>query len=209
MVTRRNRLASFLTALVDGAWYLTLIGIVLGFCFLAVSPWVDPPRVQVGLAMPVAFSLDATTHRVTAPSLGVDEARIQGINGSLWFSPRSSATVAGSLLVYIAVLAFGAAVLWQLRALFRTLRDGQPFVPANAARIRRVAWALILGEIVRAMLAYLSSDFALTHFTADGLRFEARPDVHVTTIVCGMIVLVIAEVFRVGTRLDEDQSLTV
>jgi len=49
----------------------------------------------------------------------------------------------------------------------------------------------------------------MTHFTADGLRFQARPDLNLVTIICGMIVLVIAEVFSVGARLDEDQSLTI
>jgi len=205
----KSSLASFLTAVLNVAWYVTLIGIVLGVCLLVVSPWVDPPRIEVGLAMPVAFSLDAATHRVTAPALGVEEGRIQGISGSLRFSPRSSQIVAGSALLLIIMLAFVALVLWQLRAVFRTLRDGQPFVPANATRIRRIAWALIFGELARASLVYFASDYAMMHFTADGLRFEARPDLSLFTIVCGMIVLVIAEVFRVGTRLDEDQSLTV
>ena len=49
----------------------------------------------------------------------------------------------------------------------------------------------------------------MTHFSANGLRFDARPDLNVFTIVHGLIILAIAEVFRTGTRLDEDQSLTI
>ena len=205
----KRSLASFLTRLVDVAWYLTVIGVVLAICLLAVSPWVDPPRVEVGLALPVAFTLDADAYRVAAPALGVETARIQGINGSLRFSPRSSAIVAAWTVTLVVMLAFGGVVLWQLRALFRTLRDGHPFVSANATRIRRVAWALIFGELTRTALVYFSTDFTMTHFTADGLRFQARPDLNLVTIICGMIVLVIAEVFSVGARLDEDQSLTI
>jgi len=89
------------------------------------------------------------------------------------------------------------------------VRDGKPFAPSNATRMRRIAWIVIVGEFVRATIVYLENSFAATHFTAEGLRFTARADFSVTAIVEGLIILVIAEVFRLGTRLDEDQSLTV
>ena len=44
---------------------------------------------------------------------------------------------------------------------------------------------------------------------AEGLRFETHADLNVFAIVLGLIILVIAEVFTAGTRLDEDQSLTI
>ena len=49
----------------------------------------------------------------------------------------------------------------------------------------------------------------MTHFSADGLRFYASPDINVLAIISGLIILVIAEVFSAGTRLDDEQSLTV
>jgi hypothetical protein len=100
-------------------------------------------------------------------------------------------------------------VLGQLRAVFRTLRDGQPFVPANATRIRRVAIGVIAGELAPASIVFFENYYAMTHFAADGLRFNAQPDLNLFAIVDGLIILVIAEVFRAGTRLAEDQSLTV
>jgi hypothetical protein len=58
-------------------------------------------------------------------------------------------------------------------------------------------------------MVFFENYYAMTHFSADGLRFDVRPDVNVFAIICGLIILVIAEVFRAGTRLDPDQSLTV
>jgi hypothetical protein len=49
----------------------------------------------------------------------------------------------------------------------------------------------------------------MTNFSASGLRFNADLDLSLLALVNGMIVLVIAEVFRIGTRLDEEQSLTI
>jgi hypothetical protein len=102
--------------------------------------------------------------------------------------------------------------LWavsQLRAVFRTLRDGQPFVPANRTRIRSIGFAIIFGELARAMLVFVSSSYAMTHFSANGLRFNADLGLNFFAIIHGLIILVIAEVFRIGTQLAEDQSLTI
>ncbi len=147
---------------------------------------------------------------MSAPSLGIEGAQIENVRGSLKFSPPPGASLVAPVLLGLAImLALVLFVLGQLRAVFRTLRDGRPFVPANAARIRWIAFAVIAGELARAAVVYSANSYAMTHFSANGLRFDARPDLNVFTIVHGLIILAIAEVFRTGTRLDEDQSLTI
>ena len=58
-------------------------------------------------------------------------------------------------------------------------------------------------------MTYGANAYARSHFVADGLRFDAWPRLDMYAVICGLIILVIAEVFRAGTRLDEDQSLTI
>lgn len=202
-------LSSVVTALIEIGWYGSLALLVLAVCLLALAPWVKPPDLEVGLAVPAAFSVDARPQAVMpAPAAG-ENIHLDDARGSVRFSPRSPAVVAASALMVIAILALVAWGLGQLRAVFRTLRAGQPFVAANAARIRRIGYAVILGEVVRALLTYAGTRYAAAHFSLEGVRFEARPDLNVAAIVGGLIILVIAEVFREGTRLDEEQSLTV
>jgi hypothetical protein len=161
------------------------------------------------MTIPVSFSLDARTHRVTAPSLGIEDAEIRDARGSLRFPTRRGAFFVGNVILLIFLFALALWVIGQLRAVFRTLRDGQPFVPANATRIRWVAGGVIAGELARSVIVFVGNYYAMTHFSADGLRFDVRPDLNVFAIICGLVILVIAEVFRAGTRLDEEQSLTV
>ncbi len=204
----KGSLSSGLAILLSVGWYGVAVLLALAFCVVLVSPWVDPPRVEVGLAVPVAFSLDAEVHEVPAAP-GFEDVHVHNLRGSLRFSPRSRGFVAMAALSLVVVLGL---VLWaidQLRAVFRSLREGQPFVTANAMRIRRIGWAVILGELARAAFAYWGSSYAAMRFVAEGIRFEARSDFDFLPIVYGLIILVIAEVFRVGTRLDEEQSLTV
>ena len=56
-------LSSLLTVLLNGGWYATAVLLALAVCVLLVSPWVDPPRVEIGFAAPVAFSLDPVPAR--------------------------------------------------------------------------------------------------------------------------------------------------
>ena len=76
-------------------------------------------------------------------------------------------------------------------------------------RIRWIACGVIAGELGRSAIVFFENYYAMTHFSADGLHFDAWPDLNAFAIINGLIILVIAEVFRAATRLDDEQSLTV
>jgi hypothetical protein len=170
----------------------------------------------------VSFSLD-TPASIRAGSSGLDfeilndqeqarpdsRGRINRVDGSLRIPAASKRVIAANAAVVIVIFTFTLFVIRQLRAVFRTLIHGSPFVADNAARIQRVALAVIIGEFARAAIVYAENYYAMTHVTIAGLQFDAWPRVSLMTIGYGLIILVIAEVFRVGTRLDEEQSLTI
>jgi hypothetical protein len=227
----KGSVSSFLTVLLNVGWYGLALGLALATCLAVASLFLDVSHWRG--TIPVTFSLDARNYRVAAPSLGVEDARIVGgipgfgfesvdttpapglagaqglrVRGSLRFSTRRG-IIFGNAIVVIVFLALALCVLGLLRAVFRTLRDGQPFVPVNATRIRWIGFAVIASEIARSATVFFENYYALTYFSAEGLRFDAWPTLNGFAIVDGLIILVIAEVFRAGTRLDEEQSLTV
>ena len=204
----KTSLSGFVTIVLNVAWYFIAVALALTTCIVIVSPWMhlgDSGRIDI----PVSFDVDTRAVQVSAPALGVGVAEIQHVRGSMSFPPPSRASVTGTLALIAVMLAFILWVLGQLIGVFRSLRDRQPFVPDNAIRIRRIGYAVIAGELARAALVFSANTYAMTHFSAHGLRFDARPDVNLFGIVHGLIILAIAEVFRVGTRLNEDQSLTI
>ena len=211
MTTFKNPISSFLVVLLNVGWWLVALAIVLTIGIAALATFHDiGGGGKTTLDMPVSFSVDPRTLPVRAPSLGVEGAQIEHVRGTVKFSPPPGASlVVPALLGLVVMFALALFVVGQLRAVFRTLRDGRPFVPANATRIRWIAIAVIAGELGRAVVMYSSNSYVMTHFSANGLRFDARPDLNVFTIIYGLIILAIAEVFRAGTRLDEDQSLTI
>ena len=82
-VLGRWSVASLLTILVNVASGLVALALVLTAVMLVLAPVVQGPvEVSAGwigvgtkMTIPVSFSVDARTHRVTAPSLGVEDAQ--------------------------------------------------------------------------------------------------------------------------------------
>ena len=197
-------------------WWVVLASSVL----VALVPWGLNVGVQIGpngepafmagtsaqMVLPVAFELDPGAAQVTS----VDHRNSGAIDQSIgmlrltradrpWFATAGAAVMVGLVLWILAELA----------ALCRSVRDGKPFAARNAMRIRRLALAVVLGEVSRAAVVYAANAYVAAQFAADHLRFTARPRINGFAIVSALILLVLAEVFRTGTQLDEDQSLTV
>jgi len=213
----RRSVASVLAILVNIACGVAALTLALTVVVIAVLPFVTGPvEVDAGwlvvgnrMTIPVSVTLDSGAHRLEAPALGIARAELHDLAGALTFPVEFGFFFLANAALLLIVMSLALWVLIQLRAVLRTVRDGQPFVAPNATRVRRIGIAVIAGEVVRTAIVYAENRYAMTHFRADGLGFEAHVEPDVFAIVLGLIILVIAEVFRQGTRLDEDQSLTV
>ena len=201
-------LSSFLARMLAIASVGLWIVLAIAVCLTVLLPWLHlSSNWQLGI--PVAAAIDAQALHVAAPSLGVDSAMLTEVTGTLQFSPPSRRMLIAPMLTIVIMLAIVIWVLEHLRALFRSLRNNDVFAAANVGRVQRVGWAVILAEPVRAAITYSSHAYARSHFAGDGLRFTTDLDFSLGTIFSGLVILVLAEIFRAGTRLDEDQSLTI
>jgi Protein of unknown function (DUF2975) len=202
--------SSFLAALISVGFYVVAVVLVL-MLGLASIPLFTTDFSNTEMGIPVSFSVETVAFRLSAPAPSIAKVDIRDAHGSgtLRFPPPSGMVLTTTALLAALGLAIGLWVLVQLRAVFRTLRDGCPFVAANAMRIRWIGYGVILWEVVQSLVRFGGNAYARTHFAADALRFDAWPSIDVWAIIHGLIILVIAEVFTAGTRLDEEQSLTI
>ena len=205
----KRSVSSLLAALISVGFYTVAAVLVLMLGLASVPLFTDLSNTE--MSIPVSFSVETGALGPTAPAPSNAKADIRDAHGSgtLRFPPPSGMVLTTTALLVALGLAIGLWALGQLRAVFRTLRDGRPFVAANAMRIRWIGYAVILGEVVQSLVLFGGNAYARTHFAADALRFDAWPRIDVFAIIHGLIILVIAEVFRAGARLDEDQSLTI
>jgi len=211
---------SVILGIARGLVALGFVLVVLVTGIMLVVPRVTPVPVEweasvswlgIGthMTIPVRFYVDTDAHRITAPSIGVDRGELRDTHGTLRFpAPKGSFLYinAGFLIALFLCAIWG---LEQLHKVFGALRKGQPFIEANARRLRRVAAAVIAGEVVGASMVAFNQYYAKSHFTAMGLLFDWSFNIDFFAIVLGLIILAIAEVFAAGTRLDEEQALTI
>jgi hypothetical protein len=176
---------------------------------------------SLAVVVPVSFHVENTTplrgrpdfgFQIMNESVGENEdlrGHVERIDGALRIPATSRRFLALNAAILLVILFVVLLVLDRLRAVLKTLVHGTPFVSENAARIRFVAIAVIAGELGRTAIVLIENHYAATHVAIAGVTFDAWPHLNVSALISGFILLVIAEVFRAGTRLDEEQSLTI
>ncbi|MEO0815771.1 MAG: DUF2975 domain-containing protein [Pseudomonadota bacterium] len=109
-------------------------------------------------------------------------------------------------LATIAVILPGIVyVCVQLRRILTTLAEGDPFVPENAQRLTRIALALGVMEIasivfVLCMRGFIPAEDAIS-----------RPALGINFVVWAAVaaLFILSQVFREGTRLREEEKMTI
>ncbi|MEZ5938334.1 MAG: DUF2975 domain-containing protein [Hyphomonadaceae bacterium] len=108
------------------------------------------------------------------------------------------------------VLAVSAMIVCSyLRGIFETLVAGDPFVPDNARRLRSIALVVAVMEIARLTIAIVVQVAlnALGVTPDDGTQHFITPNLSVWFSVLTLFVL--AQVFREGAAMREEQKMTI
>ena len=209
----RRRLAGGLKVFLDILFFLVLVVGVLLVLSLPISALTDyddgwdgnfPVAVGEGRLYP---TLPVAVDETAWP--GLENVRVTGARGELRFLHHSLSTHLG---IATAFLLYWGAFLWGvtlLRRILATTAAGRPFDPVNALRLNVLGWIIILASALTSVLEYLVSRWVLS--TVDVVTVPLSPSlqVHVGWIICGLLALVLAGVWRVAVPMAEDQSLTV
>ena len=121
---------------------------------------------------------------------------------------RADGVPAGRLvaaLVGLVVFAPGIAYICaQLRRILSTLAEGDPFLPENAPRLTRIAMAIGLIEIIR-----MCSVLVLAATVDLGEGYVANININLAVWGAVIVLLILAQVFKEGTRLREEEKMTI
>jgi len=104
-----------------------------------------------------------------------------------------------------------AAVLWLLRGLARSVRQGDPFGAANVRRLRRLGLLFLLGYPVMVIVTRLLQDRLVSTLPVlplggIGTTFHV---ISANALLAGLGMFLLAEVFAHGLRLREDVEGTI
>ncbi len=96
-------------------------------------------------------------------------------------------------------------VCLQLRRILTTLAEGDPFVPENAQRLTRIALALAVMEVVSILFVLCMRSFITPEDAV------SRPNLGINFVVWAAVaaLFILSQVFREGTRLREEEKMTI
>ncbi|MFC1508477.1 DUF2975 domain-containing protein [Candidatus Omnitrophota bacterium] len=107
----------------------------------------------------------------------------------------------------IARIALYIFIFYQLRKIIRNLTFLHPFEKENISRVRFIGFSIMIVGIFSIMKNYLFYSYqSITHhyYNPGRMIFDLAPSLFI-----GIIVLVVAEVFRRGAEMYDDQKLIV
>lgn len=189
---------------------LSIAWIVLWMAFIAwsvvaVSYFVFILLATVGVIDPATIPAIDSNEQLHIQIEGIDPGALRELKWTDWhiFAPAilvGGVTIGGSLVI-----------VGRLRRLFNSFSTGDPFRRENATHLRVIWITMVAIELSRyvllATLGVLLGMFgapdsvASASFSIDGDNFSNWMSI--------LIVIVLAEVFREGARLKEEQELTI
>src|SRR5262245_25531575 len=121
-------LSSFVKTLLDIAYYgiaVTVVGVIAMTGLLIFSDLGNKGTLEVT----VRITIDPQTINVNSASLGIQGAELRDIRANMRFPARPNMFLFGSFVGLMILLVFIMWVVAQLRLVFRSIRNGQPFLP--------------------------------------------------------------------------------
>lgn len=116
--------------------------------------------------------------------------------------------VVPALLIGAVAIAGSLMIVWRLRKLFDSFSSGEPFRRENANHLRAIWIIMMVIELSRYVLLGVTGAL-LTMY--GGPSVNANYSFHIDFSTWGsiLILIVLAEVFREGARMKEEQELTI
>ena len=102
-------------------------------------------------------------------------------------------------------------VVYQLRALFAALVEGQYFEAPNSARIRNIGAGLLVWAVVTPLLQYIGGKAILNEYALDapGITLYPALEINGLALLGGVGLIIFARVFDEAIDLYRDQALTI
>jgi hypothetical protein len=112
------------------------------------------------------------------------------------------------LAASIAVCSVFIIITYQLKLLFFSLSNNQPFNVLNVLRIRNTGIALIVLSLLLFFSNIIINQFLQSHFTWDK-EISLTYTFNISYLVAGIIFIIVAKIFNEGVTLQEETNLTI
>lgn len=201
----KGSLAWWLKLLLDVLWWIFAL-IICVVLLVMIAGLISGPDSQLNVDLNVQFNLDDAAYDIRPAESGVSEATIKKATGQLNFKTRFFTPFFAWWLIQLGV---ALVILYQLRKLFAALAAKAPFELSNAKRVRFIAVTILVAQALGALMSVVYTRQLRETFVTQGLTITPTWNFNLGVIILALMLLVIAEVFRIGAEMKAEQDLTV
>ncbi len=200
----KNSVSSVLKVVVNIAWYLQLIGIGL-ILVIVILAWCGVLTENIKIEPPAEFNTSGVLIET-----GVEASSIQKTERPAILSKvnRDSTIVFYGLRTSI-FLMLSLYVTFLLKKILRSLSSGIPFTLENSKRIRYISYIIMLTPAVVLVLDLVSLYWFQPSDSIQNGKVIFLPGFDLITLFLGLVIFIIAEVFKVGYEIQEEQKLVI
>jgi hypothetical protein len=184
-----------------------ILGLILlaGIALIVVRPvlvWTGHEVYQV--TIPVTISEDAIVLPMGSEGLSLIETR-----GELKFVPDHFVPKLVYWILTVVVVTIFVYGILLLRRILATTAKGFPFHPLNPRRLSDLGWIIVSTSLLATAAEFLAGRWALSNPRFENLPLSPIFDLGQGWIFTGLLVLVLAAIWKEAVRMAEEQSLTV
>jgi len=159
------------------------------------------------LQLPVSFS-ETTISTVRSINSNFPGGHINTTDGILSLQIQANGpNVILLLFGYGLIFAAVNIITYQLRAIFSNFRKNLPFNALNISRIKNIAIVLIAYSVVQWLYVVLLNRILSSNLKWEHLDFTYN--FSVSYALMGLMLIIVAEIFKIGLSLEEEKQLTI
>lgn len=197
-----------LTALLGLGGILIVLSIVL-FSLTLINPNFDPFIPVMDIPLSISEKALLNFNDGTQGNIMVD-------NMFVTFNIDSKYGISGVLnyILFISILIIAYYIVFLLWKIFKSIRlsltSNNPFHYRNVWRIRYIAFAIMFSSIIQILYPVLMKYFWFNSLVIFEKSFNIKLNFEASiNLFWGLIVLVVAEIYRIGLEIKKDQELTI
>lgn len=219
METKKYPLASFLRGFLSFIYYFIIVCAVLAlvaFIALLVDPNLETwsSYRHFGFLYKLMPLNNDLSFPITDSPAGIVNPELE-LLGAIDFNLDNRGLVFLYFFVMYIFIFLALIIINQLRKFLGTVEKANFFTKENIVRIRKIGWITILINVLDGLGTLVQSQFLTPVSIANmkvSLFWEGTFNIfqrNLHGIFMGLVILAIAEIFRIGARMKEDQELTV
>ena len=204
-----KRLVGSIYFLLSAFLVISLLGILFYTVLMIISTTKDVTAVPIDLPLAAEHSMKLLTNAGEqiigkTSDLSVSLIITEAPN---WFLIYAQVHFLGLFFIGL----YGISQLWFIfRSMHRHLKSDYPFKLRYVMRIRQIALAFFIWSFWQLIFFFVTKYGVISQIAFEGRKVEIMFDMEIIiSLLWGLIILVLAEIFRFGKKKKKDNELTV